>query len=156
MKTPNQIRILTSLNPYFRILRAYNPDNFGNTQNICFAVTVGIITVFIPIAIVLAIWHLIADDVAMQKVVIDIPIIITAIESIVTFGGLTINNYKIDELISRLQNTIQQRKCLCNIFCKFQGKVRKLPARQRPNREYACLIAPSKLSFPSKCTHKAS
>lgn len=117
MNEHNRIQILSALNPYFRILRAYNPENFDqshgitNRHNICFTVIVGALTGFKAIAIVLATWYLIDDDVAIQKVVIDIPVIITAIQSIVTFSALTINNYKINEMIIRLQSNINQRKC---------------------------------------------
>lgn len=125
MKKHNRIQVLSALSSYLRILKAYNSENIfanlgiSNSHNIRFAITVGTLTSFIAIAIVLAIWHLIGDEVAMRKVFIDVPIIITAIQTIVTFSALTMNNRKIDKMIIRLQDTINQRKC--EGFIHLQG-----------------------------------
>lgn len=125
MKKLNRVQVLNALNPYFRVLKAYNSENIWpdlgsfNAHNICFAVIVGIFTAFIPIASVLAIWHVIYDDVAMRKVFVDVSVIITAIQTFVTICALTINNRKIGKMIILLQDTISQRKCLLFIFMAF-------------------------------------
>lgn len=117
MDDRKRIQILNALNPNFRVLRVYNSNSgrnhgISNSKNVYFASTVVILTALTPFRVVLSIWHLMDTNAALQTFIITVPVLITVIQSLLTLIGLTMNNREIDEMISRIQSTINQRRFL--------------------------------------------
>lgn len=112
MEKPKEIRAFKSLDPYLHILRAYNSENFCQTnrlyllKNIGFACVTTIFSSLLPIIIVLATWWLLDRSGVIQHVIVIAPIILTLVQMFIKYMALTMKNRVISETIKRLQNAI--------------------------------------------------
>lgn len=146
MAMPNTIRVLDSFGPFFRILEAFNRENFQpnaqtqshqNKLGITFGVVVCIVTLAITLA--LGIWYLADYDGALSKVAVSGPALLTFAQMLITILTLMAKNRFIKESVTQLQNVVDQRKStfifggifvtyrplhgLSNLFFSFLPKV---------------------------------
>lgn len=111
----NTVRILEQFEPFFRIINAYNANNFSGhdwrsmLSSICdaFYVTLGIVSSML--VIVLQIWDLIENNAEANKFVVSFPILVGLLmeESVVV--EVVWNSAFIIGTIERLQAAIDKR-----------------------------------------------
>lgn len=111
-----QIHVLVAFVPFFRILKAYNVENFQHLdrrqilQNICLAMGAFVFAALIASTVQLQIWYLIDQRGDMRKVVVSGPLIISIASMLIIAIILTATNRDIAETIKQLQSVIDQRK----------------------------------------------
>lgn len=116
MENLKKITALNAFNPYLRLIKSYNFENFERNdqsryvKNVCF---VSILTTFIalmPIICALAIWYIIDNGGAMRIVVVVVPPTLTVLQLLVTFITLTAKIRVVSETIDRIQNVVDERE----------------------------------------------
>lgn len=116
MEKSDKICVLSSLGPFLRFLRAYNAENFGQSnpihkvKNLAFACFVTIFIALMPILIALTIWCLIDKKAALQNIVVAAPLLFTVFQLFIKIVVLVARNGDVSKTIQRLQIAIDQRK----------------------------------------------
>lgn len=130
MENPKKIRVLWGFNPYLRILKAFNADQFDRSdrnrfvENVWFASGVAMFAATIPIITALAIWFLYDKGATMQIAVAVIPPTLTLLQLLLTFSILIKRNQEISELLRQIRNVIDQRRysaIFCVVFLSSEG-----------------------------------
>lgn len=112
---PGTIRILRQFEPFLRILKAYDLNNFSHSSwrtmlsSICDAFYATLLNSATAILIVLIAWHLIENDADIDKLVVAMPILIGLLmgESIIV--QLMSKTDIIIGIVERLQKVVDQR-----------------------------------------------
>lgn len=116
MKNSRKIRVLCAFNPYLRVLKAYNSDNFNRSdrsrfvENMWFGSGVAIFAATIPIVSVLSIWFLYDEGATMQITVAVLPPTLTLLQLLLTFSILMKRNQEISETLVQIRHVIDQRR----------------------------------------------
>lgn len=116
MEGPKKLRVLSALDLFLRILKAYNAENFRQidrpqlVRNICFAVGVSIGLILIFNTITLGTWHLIGSRGDLNKLVVSGPVVLSIVQLLMSYFALTAKNRQIAATIEQLQRVVEQRK----------------------------------------------
>lgn len=116
MANSNKLIVLKEFRPILRALKAYNLENFHQTdrrqlyQNICYSVGSFIGTILIISFSVLGIWYLFDIHAGWHEFFVYCPLIAGSMHISITWLGLTATNVEISEAIDQLQNVIDQRE----------------------------------------------
>lgn len=143
----NEIRVLKAFRPFLSILNAYNWDKFhyganwrSNPQNIFYAFSSTMIVFLLPATVILLFWYLIEISVSFGIFLVELPIAISILQMEVIFIALLLKNRTVTTTIQRLQQIIDQRKCVW-----FLQSLRKCPQCKFPLIPIGC--AESKQSY---------
>lgn len=116
MEKSDKICVLSSFDPFLRFLRAYNSENFVQTnrilkmKNIGFAFFVTLFIGLMPILIVLTVWCLIDNSAGLQNIVVAAPLLFTVSQLFIKIVVLVVKNGDVSKAIQRLQIVVDQRK----------------------------------------------
>lgn len=113
MKNTRKIRVLNEFRPYFRLLKTYNRENFGQRDwrsSYIYAFITTLLVLSESLFILSGIWYLIENVGDLQKLVVSLPLVITLSQMDLTFITLITKNQMITEAIKRLQQAVDQRK----------------------------------------------
>lgn len=116
MNNSGYIRVLDAFNPYLRLIKSYNSNNFRQpnwhciSSNAFYAFVATTTLISLPIFQVLGIWYMFENEASLINMAITLPILITITQIEITFGALIIKNGVIDEIINKLQQLIDHRE----------------------------------------------
>lgn len=116
MATKRIIRVLDAFHPYFRMIKAYNLENFRKLsclrifKNILYALYVTALIVAMAIVINLGLWHLFEDDLNISQFSTALALIITYVQMLFIFAILAIKNRKISENMQDIEEIVQKRE----------------------------------------------
>lgn len=122
MADPEKLRVFSAFKYFLIILKALNFENFERkgrnrvVQNVCLACGVTLFVALMPITFMLGLWYIYDYNCKIKIIVIVIPPILTVLQLFLTFITLRANNRVISETIERIQELIDQRKCIFYIF----------------------------------------
>lgn len=112
----NKIRSLTAFNPFLRYLRAYNADNFNQSdrnrtvQSTFLVFSVTVLLALLPISVVLTVWNLSDQNSTMKKAIPSAPILLAILQMFLQGVALIKKSQHIHKTIERLQTIISRRK----------------------------------------------
>lgn len=116
MKAAKKVRVLSALDLFLRILKAYNADNFRQidrpqlVRNICFTIGVFIGLILIVNMITLGTWHLVGSGGDLNKLVVSGPVVLSIVQLLISYFALTAKNRQIAATIEQIQRVVEQRK----------------------------------------------
>lgn len=132
MDVRNKITVLNEITPYFRLLTAFESDNFRQQNwrytvwSVFYVFGASMIILLLPTMIALAIWYLIENDVELIAFVATLPLLVSILQLELTFIALIWKNRRIIETINQLQRLVDERESFSPFFSLFQFPLRTL------------------------------
>lgn len=116
MNDCNKIHVLNEIKSYFRIITAFNRENFNNHDwraifhNSWFALCACVILICTPMNAILYTWNLAENGAELKYLVAALPIMICGLYLEIAFTSLLFKNHRICGMIEQLEVLINQRR----------------------------------------------